>query len=82
MVDSVLCSVSDVFSHGAWLDIESMEDPELKDLATALPSIVMQGKAPATVKNTLVHLLDGKGGLLVVRVFLSYQQSLYMLLFT
>ena len=51
MVDSVLCSVSDVFSHGAWLDIESMEDPELKDLATALPSIAMQGKAPATVKK-------------------------------
>ena len=28
-----------------------MEDPELKDLATALPSIVMQGKAPATVRK-------------------------------
>ena len=44
-------SFSDVFSHGAWLDIESIEDPELKDLATLLPSIVMQGKAPATIRK-------------------------------
>ena len=40
-----------MFTHGAWLDIESVEDPELKDLAASLPSIITQGKAPATINK-------------------------------
>ena len=39
------------FSHGAWLDLQSVQDPSLKELATFLPSMVMQGKAPATLKK-------------------------------
>ena len=42
---------TDVFSHGAWLDLQTVEDPSLKELAIFLPRIVMQGKAPATVKK-------------------------------
>ena len=42
---------TDVFSHGVWLDLQTVEDPSLKELAIFLPRIVMQGKAPATVKK-------------------------------
>ena len=44
-------SIPDVFSQGAWLDLQSVDDPELKDLASTLPSIAMQGKTPATIKK-------------------------------
>ena len=42
---------TDVFSHGAWLDLQTIDDPSLKELATFLPRIVMQGKALSTVKK-------------------------------
>ena len=42
---------ADVFAHGAWLDLESIEDPCLKDVAATLPSLVLQGKAPTTLKK-------------------------------
>ena len=51
IVAVILCHFSDVFSQGTWLDLQSIEDPELKDLASTLPSIVLQGKAPATIKK-------------------------------
>ena len=40
-----------MFSQGAWLDLQSIKDPECKDLASALPSLVIQGKAPSTIKK-------------------------------
>jgi integrase len=43
--------IADVFAHGAWVDLESVEDPSLKDLAATLPSIALHGKAPATIKK-------------------------------
>lgn len=45
------CFVADVFAHGAWVDLKSVEDPSLKDLAATLPSLVLHGKAPATIKK-------------------------------
>ena len=41
----------DVFSQGFWPDVLSIQDPELKDLAESLPSIVLQSRAPSTVKK-------------------------------
>lgn len=37
--------------QGSWLDLQSIEDPELRALASTLPSIVIRGKAPATIKK-------------------------------
>ena len=48
----LLClQLTDVFSQGIWPDVQNLEDPELKELAECLPSIVLQSKAPATVKK-------------------------------
>ena len=41
--------IADVFVHGAWVDLKSIEDPSLKDLVATLPSLVLHGKAPATI---------------------------------
>ena len=44
--------VLDIFSSSsAWSDLGKVEDPELKELAQALPTIVLRGKAPSTVKK-------------------------------
>ena len=51
IVAAVLCHSPDVFSQGTRLDLQSIEDPELRDLASTLPSIVIPGKAPATIKK-------------------------------
>ena len=48
---SLYISPSDVFSQGIWPGILDIKDPELKDLAESLPSIVLQSKPPATVKK-------------------------------
>ena len=50
---TLLCiyTLTDIFSQGIWPDIQSLEDPELKELAESLPSIVLQCKAPAMVKK-------------------------------
>ena len=48
----LLCiHLTDIFSQGIWPDVQNLEDPELKELAEYLPSIVLQSKAPATVKK-------------------------------
>ena len=41
----------DVFKTGVWPGLSNIEDPELNVLAEALPSIVLQSKAPATIKK-------------------------------
>ena len=51
-VAAVLCHSPDVFSQGTRLDFQSIEDPELRDLASTLPSIVIQEKLhAATIKK-------------------------------
>ena len=42
---------SDVFTQGSWGELDTVEDPELKELAASLPSLVLQSRAPATVKK-------------------------------
>ena len=49
-----------IFSQGIWLDVQNLEDPELKELAECLPSIVLQSEAPVTL--TLEHSAGGRGG--------------------
>ena len=46
-----LISPSDVFSQGIWPGLLDIKDPELKNLAESLPSIVLQSKARVTVKK-------------------------------
>ena len=41
-----LCSKS-----AAWQELAKIEDPELKELATLLPTVVFSGRAPSTVKK-------------------------------
>ena len=43
--------VSDVFKQGIWKEVAAIDDPELRELAGALPSLALQGKAPSTVKK-------------------------------
>ena len=42
---------SDVFSQASWAELNQVQDPELKELADALPVLVLQGRAPSTVKK-------------------------------
>ena len=37
--------------QGSWAELAEVEDPELKELADALPALALQGRAPATVKK-------------------------------
>ena len=46
-----ICPSAEVFGQGMWSQLKEIEDPELRELASALPDIVLQGKAPATVKK-------------------------------
>lgn len=42
----------DLFSNSAaWQELNKVDDPELKELATLLPTVVFSGKAPSTVKK-------------------------------
>ena len=41
--------ITDVFTQGSWLDLQSIDDPELQELTSTLPLMVVQGKAPATI---------------------------------
>lgn len=41
----------DVFSHGSWSELSDVTDPELRELAGALPLLALQGRAPTTVKK-------------------------------
>lgn len=43
---------SDLFSKSAaWRELDNFEDPELKELATLLPTVVFSSRAPSTVKK-------------------------------
>ena len=46
---SLHCTLPDVFSKSIWPEMCHVDDPELKDLAEALPAIALHSKAPATV---------------------------------
>ena len=52
-----ICSVSflffesDVFKQPVWDSLSEVDDPELKELAVFLPSVVLQSRAPSTVKK-------------------------------
>ena len=48
---SVHLPPSDVFQKGVWPDLMSIQDPELRELAESLPSVVLHSKAPSTVKK-------------------------------
>ena len=53
----------DVFKRGVWLGFADIDDSELKVLTEALPSIVLQSKAPATIKKysgAFVRWKDGQ----------------------
>ena len=50
-----------MLSQPVWQEISGIQDPELKELAESLP-IVLQSRAPPTVKNTVVPFYAGKGG--------------------
>ena len=41
----------DIFSQPLWREISDIEDSELKELAEALPMVVLQSRAPSTVKK-------------------------------
>ena len=41
----------DVFKAPAWRTVEEVEDPDIQELAQLLPSIVLRGRAPSTVKK-------------------------------
>ena len=47
-VDLSYLIFSDVFTKGAWSQMQEFDDPELQELAGSLPAIVLRGKAPAT----------------------------------
>ena len=46
----IFCPV-DIFSSAVWHESDKMEDPELQELAKLLPNVVLQSRAPATVKK-------------------------------
>ena len=41
----------DVFCQGFWPELESIQDPDLKALASHLPRVVLSGKAPSTASK-------------------------------
>ena len=41
----------DVFISAAWQETEVIEDPELRELAQLLPTVVLRSRAPATMKK-------------------------------
>ena len=40
--------LTNIFKHGIWLELESITDPELKELAEFLPLAALQSRAPST----------------------------------
>ena len=40
-----------MFKHGIWPELDSVVDPELKELAEFLTMAVLQSRAPATAKK-------------------------------
>ena len=40
-----------VLSQGVWAELESLDDPELRELADSLPGTVLQSRAPSTVRK-------------------------------
>ena len=46
-----LISLDTVFRQGAWKELEDIQDPELQELAAALPELALQSRAPSTIKK-------------------------------
>ena len=44
-------SYPDIFEQGVWVEMQAVQDPELRELADSLPEVVLRGKAPSTVKQ-------------------------------
>ena len=63
--------VSDVFKQGIWKEVAAIDDPELCELAGALPSLALQGKAPSTVKKYSGAFVGGESGFRPNGLFLS-----------
>lgn len=51
MLQLTVSLCTDVFEQGAWNQLKSVDDPEFRELAQALPDIVLRGKAPSTIKQ-------------------------------
>ena len=49
VIDHTSCWIcpAEVFRQGMWSQLKEIEDPELRELASSLPDVVLQGKAPA-----------------------------------
>ena len=50
-----------MFKTPAWRTVEDVEDPDIEELAKLLPSIVLRGRAPSTVKKYSSAFLRWKG---------------------
>ena len=42
-----------MLSHGTWIELKELEDPELKELARRLPKTILHSRADSTVKKYL-----------------------------
>ena len=42
-----------MLSHGTWIELKELEDPELKELARRLPETILHSRADSTVKKYL-----------------------------
>ena len=57
-MNSSLTFCLDIFSQPLWQQISDIQDSELKELAGTLPMVVLQSRAPSTIKKyggTLLH---------------------------
>ena len=43
--------ILDVFSSELWSEISNVQDPELRELASSLPDLVLQGRAVSSIKK-------------------------------
>ena len=53
---SLFIPESDVFKQPVWDSLSKVDDPEFKELAVFLPSVVLQYRAPSTVKKYIQSL--------------------------
>ena len=48
------CSISvDILTQGSWILLNEIDDPELKDLASRLPAIILHSRTDSTIKKYL-----------------------------
>ena len=57
-----ICPSAEVFGQGMWSQLKEIEDPELRELASALPDIVLQVKHQRQSKNIAELFYDGSCG--------------------